>query len=112
MLRYDILDFLKKTFWDSFLLPETDDRNSALVVKIYLQIASTRLADELSPDDKGARNSLLLYFAIINLSLSSWDEAGSGFGPFSFCSQILFAIVLPATKGKRVKNSQTVDLEK
>merc|ERR1719266_773977 len=58
-------------------------------------MASTRLAEVFSPGGKGARNSLLLYFAMINLSLSSCEEVGSGLGPFSFCSQILFAIELP-----------------
>ena len=66
----------------------------------YLQIASTRLAEVLSPDDKGARNSLLLYFAIINLSLSSCEEEGAGFSPFDLCSQMLFASVLPRKKNK------------
>ena len=70
-------------------------REISLFLNIYLQMASTRLAEVFSPGGKGARNSLLLYFAMINLSLSSCEEVGSGLGPFSFCSQILFAIELP-----------------
>merc|ERR1719458_625069 len=34
-------------------------------------MASTRLAEVPRPGGKGARNSLLLYFAMMNLSLSS-----------------------------------------
>merc|ERR1719491_932688 len=49
-------------------------------------MASTRLAEVPNPGGKGARNSLLLYFAIINLSLSSCEEVGSGFGPLKLCS--------------------------
>ena len=63
-------------------------------------MASTRLAEVPNPGGKGARNSLLLYFAMINLSLSSCVEVGSGFWPFSLCSQMLFASALPKREQK------------
>ena len=49
----------------------------------------------VSPEGKGARNSLLLYFAIMNLSLSSCEDVGSGLGPFNLASQMLLAKTLP-----------------
>ena len=58
-------------------------------------MASTRLAETLNPGGKGAKNSLLLYLLMINLSFSSWVDSGRGLGPFSFCSQILLAMRLP-----------------
>lgn len=61
----------------------------------YLQMASTRLAAVPNPGGKGARNSLLLYLAMMKRSLSSCEEWASGLGPFNFCSQILLAIRLP-----------------
>ena len=41
------------------------------LINVYLQMASIRLAELLIPEGNGAINSLLLYFAMINLSLSS-----------------------------------------
>ena len=66
-----------------------------LKIWFYLQMASTRLAETLNPGGKGAKNSLLLYLLMINLSFSSWVDSGRGLGPFSFCSQILLAMRLP-----------------
>ena len=58
---------------------------------LYLQMASTKLADTLNPGGKGAKNSLLLYLVMINLSLSSCEDSARGLGPFNFCSHRLLA---------------------
>ena len=62
---------------------------------LYLQMASTKLADTLNPGGKGAKNSLLLYLVMINLSLSSCEDSARGLGPFNFCSHRLLANWLP-----------------